>query len=93
MMLPVNPHEAVIEGLAAYHSLDDIPGAIDMATFYVPPHVGLDVIEAVARRQIPEVWLNPGSESDALVARARAVGIEPIEACSISSIGESPLAD
>ena len=92
-VLPVNPHEAVIEGLAAYHSVDDIPGTIDMATFYVPAAVGLRIIEAVARRQVPEVWFNPGSESDALVARARALGIEPIEACSMSAIGESPLAD
>jgi hypothetical protein len=37
-----------------------------------------------------EVWLNPGAESDALVAKARSLGIEPIQACSIMGVGLSP---
>ena len=89
-VVPVNPHEPVVEGLRAYASVVDVPGPIDMATFYVPPDVGLTVIDDIAGKQIAEVWLNPGSESAALVARARALGIEPIEACSILAIGESP---
>jgi predicted CoA-binding protein len=55
----------------------DVPGPIDMASFYVPPAIGEQVIEEVARKRIPEVWLNPGAESDALVARARALSISP----------------
>ena len=89
---PVNPHESQIEGLTVYRSIADVPGPIDMVTFYVPPDVGLQVIEAVATRQPGEVWLNPGSESDALIARARALGIEPVAACSIFGIGISPCA-
>ena len=89
---PVNPHQSQIEGLTAYRSIADVPGPIDMVTFYVPPDVGLQVIEAVATRQPGEVWFNPGSESDALIARARALGIEPIAACSIVGSGMSPYA-
>jgi hypothetical protein len=36
------------------------------------------------------VWFNPGSESAALVARAQALGLNAIEACSIMGIGDSP---
>ena len=61
-----------------------------MATFYVPPAVGEQVIEEVARKRIPEVWLNPGAESAALVARAHALSLRPIIACSIVAIGEDP---
>jgi uncharacterized protein len=89
-VVPVNPHEASIEGLAAYPSVLAVPGAIDMATMYVPPEVGMQVIEEIARKDIPEVWFNPGSESDALVARAQALGLNAIEACSIMGIGDSP---
>ncbi len=89
-VIPINPHEAEIEGLTAYPSVLDVPGPIDMASFYVPPEVGEQVIEQVARKQIREVWLNPGSESDALIARARALSIQPIVACSIVSIGRDP---
>ena len=89
-VIPINPHESEIEGLKAYRSVLDVPGAIDMASFYVPPEVGEGVIEEVARKGIHEVWLNPGAESDALIARARALHVEPIVACSIVGIGENP---
>jgi len=46
----------------------------------------------VAKKQIPEVWLNPGAESDPLIRLARSLGIEPIVACSIMAVGENPYA-
>jgi uncharacterized protein len=90
VVVPINPHEREVEGLPAYRSVLDVPRAIDMATFYVPPEIGERVIEEVAAKQIPEVWLNPGAESDKLIARARALSITPIVACSIVAIGQSP---
>ena len=89
-VVPINPHEAAVEGLKAYPSVLEVPGPIDMASFYVPPHVGEQVIGEVAQKGIPEVWLNPGAESDELIARARALHIQPIVACSIVAIGENP---
>jgi uncharacterized protein len=89
-VVPINPHEAAVEGLTAYASVLDVPGAIDMASFYLPPEIGLQVIDDVARKGIPEVWLNPGAESDALIARAKALHIQPIVACSIVAIGQNP---
>jgi predicted CoA-binding protein len=89
-VIPINPHEAEVEGLQAYRSVLDVPGPIDMASFYVPPEIGERVIEEIARKQIPEVWLNPGAESDILIARARALSIAPIVACSIVAIGKNP---
>ena len=89
-VIPINLHEREIEGLKAYRSVVDVPGPIDMASFYVPPDVGERVIEDVARKHISEVWLNPGAESDRLIVRARELGIEPIVACSIIAIGEDP---
>jgi hypothetical protein len=88
--IPINPNETEVEGLKTYPSVLDVPGSIDMASFYVPPEIGERVIEEVAQKHIPEVWLNPGAESDALVARARALSLTPIVACSIIAIGENP---
>jgi uncharacterized protein len=79
-----------VEGLTAYASVLDVPGAVDMASFYVPPEIGERVIGEMATKGIAEVWLNPGAESDALIARARALQIQPIVACSIIAIGENP---
>jgi len=39
---------------------------------------------------VEEVWLNPGADEPAVVARARALGLHTIRACSIIAIGESP---
>jgi predicted CoA-binding protein len=89
-VVPINPHEQQIEGLRAYASVLDVPGAVDMASFYVPPDVGARVIDEVARKRIPEVWLNPGAESDELIARARSLAIQPIIACSIVALGRNP---
>ena len=52
-VMPINPHETEIEGLRAYGSVLDVPGPIDMATFYVPPEVGERVIDEIARRGLP----------------------------------------
>jgi uncharacterized protein len=91
-VIPINPHLAEVEGLRAYASVLDVPGRIDMVTFYVPPETGEQVMPEVARKEIPEVWLNPGSESEALVRLARSLKVEPIIACSIIGIGENPYA-
>jgi predicted CoA-binding protein len=89
-VVPINPHEREIEGLQAYRSVLDVPGPIDMASFYVPPEIGEEVIAEVAAKHIPEVWLNPGAESDELVARAKALSIQPVVACSIVALGRNP---
>jgi predicted CoA-binding protein len=91
-VIPINPHEREIEGLRAYASVLDVPGPIDMASFYVPPEIGVRIIEDVAKKGIAEVWLNPGAESDALIARARILSIQPIVACSVVAIGRDPCA-
>ena len=89
-VVPINPNEREVEGLRTYASILDVPGPVDMASFYVPPDVGERVIDEVAKKGIPEVWFNPGAESDALVARARSLNLQPIVACSIVAIGQNP---
>jgi len=91
-VIPINPHETEVEGLKAYKSVLDVPGPIDMASFYVPPEVGEQVMREVAKKGIAEVWLNPGAESDRLIQQAQALHIEPIIACSIVAMGQDPYA-
>jgi predicted CoA-binding protein len=89
-VVPINPHEKEVEGLRAYASILDVPGTVDMASFYVQPEIGEQVIADVAAKGVREVWLNPGAESDEVIARAKALGIQPIVACSIVAIGQNP---
>ncbi len=86
----INPHEREIEGHPAYASVLDVPGTLDVATVYVPPEIGVGVMEELATKKVAEVWLNPGADGPAVIQRARQLGLATIQACSIIGIGESP---
>ena len=87
---PVNPNEKTIEGLTVYPTISHIPGPVDRVSVYVPSEVGITLLDAIKAKGAPELFLNPGAESDELVARATALGLDPIQACSIIDIGERP---
>jgi hypothetical protein len=89
-VVPIHPKETEVEGFTAYKSVLDVPGPIDMATMYLAPAIGMKVIEEVAQKGIPEVWLNPGADSPELADRARALGLKTVVACSILGVGENP---
>jgi uncharacterized protein len=89
-VIPINPNEAEVEGHRTYASVLDVPERIDMATVYVPSDIGVRVLEDVAKKGIPELWLNPGADEPEVVARARELGLNPVVACSILGIGERP---
>ena len=89
-VVPINPNEREVEGLRTYASVLDVPDTIDMATVYVPPPVTLELLDEFARKNIPEIWVNPGAEDGAVMAEARRRGLNVIFACSIVGIGRSP---
>jgi len=89
-VLAINPNEAEVEGIRTYPSVLDVPHAIDMASVYVPPEVGQGLLAEFEKKQIAEIWLNPGAESDELLAEARKRKLNVIAACSIVGIGRSP---
>ena len=82
---------ATVEGERAYASVLDYPGPIDEATLYVHADAGLQVLDEIAKKGIPVVWLNPGADEPEVVVRARTLGLNPRVACSILAIGDSPI--
>ena len=89
-VVPINPHETEVEGLKTYASVLDVREPIDMATVYVHPEVTLRLLDEFAQKGIPEIWINPGAEDDAVMADARRRGLNAIFACSIVGIGRDP---
>jgi hypothetical protein len=89
-VIPINPNESEVEGIAAYGSVLDVPGVIDMATVYVQPDVALRLLDEFERKRIPEIWINPGAESEELLSEARRRKLNVIAACSIVGIGRNP---
>ena len=90
-VFPVNPKGGEIEGLRVYPSVTDVPvERLDRVSLYVPSAIGLTLLDEIAAKGCDELWLNPGSESDELLEKARELGFDPILACSIVDVGLSP---
>jgi uncharacterized protein len=89
-VIPINPHESQVEGLRAFPSVLDVPEPIDMATVYVQPEVAMRLLPEFDQKKIAEIWINPGAESDELMAEASRRHLNAIFACSIIGVGRSP---
>jgi predicted CoA-binding protein len=89
-VFPVNPREPLVEGLTAFKSIRDVPVQPAMVSVYLPPPVLLKTLPDIAARGCDELWLNPGTESDEVLAEAERLGLNVIQACSIVGVGVSP---
>ena len=88
--IPINPNEAEVEGKKTYASVKDVPGVLDRVLLYVPPQVGIKVLDDIAEKGCGEVYVNPGAGSPELIQRGKDLRLNMIEACAIIAIGDSP---
>lgn len=89
-VFPVNPKEETIEGLPAFKSIAAVPARPQMISVYLPPPVLLKVLPDIAAKGCDELWLNPGTESDEVLAEAERLKLNVVQACSIVGVGVSP---
>jgi len=88
---PVNINGGTVEGLPVYASVKDVPvEKLDRVSVYLPPRVGLTVLDEIAEKGCKELWLNPGADSEEVVRKARSLGLNVIQSCSIVDVGISP---
>ncbi len=87
---PVSIRHEEVEGLRAYRSIKDIPGPVDVASLYVNPRVGIGLLNEIAEKGVKTLFVNPGADSQELMKRAESLGLGPILACSILSLGIDP---
>lgn len=88
-VFPVNPQAAQIEGLAAYGDLSTLPEPVHGISVITPPRISEWVIEQAAALGIERVWMQPGAESIAAIARAEAAGMSVIAdgSCILVELG------
>lgn len=90
-VFPVNPRGGTIEDLPALTKLSDVPTRpLDRITLYVPPNVGLSMLDEIVAVGCKELWLNPGAESPELIEHAQSRGLNVVVACSIVAVGIDP---
>ena len=90
-VFPIHPSAREIEGLPVYRNIREVPvPRLDRVSIYLPPSVGLQIVDELAQVPCGEVWLNPGAESAELIERGRALGLNIALGCSIVDIGVNP---
>lgn len=89
-VFPVHPRVTTVEGLSVFRSIRDVPMPLDRVSVYIPPGALLQILPDIAAKKPREVFLNPGTESPAVLDAARALGLNVIQACSIVDLGYAP---
>ena len=87
---PVHPREKEIEGLAVSPDVSSVAAVVDLLLLYVRPEAGMAAVEAAGHKGVRRIYVNPGTESPALLQRIRDLGMEPVEACAIRALGRAP---
>ena len=91
-VFPVNPKESTIESLPCFASIKEVPARPNLVSVYLPPPVVLKLLPEIAAKGCDELWLNPGTESEEVLAAAEKLGLKVVQACSIIAVGLSPAA-
>jgi len=87
---PVNLRENLIEGIPAFKTISQVPVRPQLISVYLPPTILKGILPEIAAKGCDQLWLNPGTESDEVVAEATRLRLNIIQACSIVTIGVSP---
>ncbi len=77
-VVPVNPREAEIEGIACVPDVLHLPDDVKSLSVITPPAVTEQVVEQAIAKGIEHVWMQPGAESEAAVEACRRAGINVI---------------
>jgi uncharacterized protein len=72
---PVNPNAVSVLGRPAYPTVSAVPGGIEAVSIVTPPQVTERVMEDVVAAGARMVWMQPGAESPAAIAKAREAGM------------------
>jgi len=76
--VPVNPNEAVIEGVACVASVDELPADVTSLSMITSPAVTEQLVPKAIAHGIRNIWMQPGAESPAAVALCREKGVNVI---------------
>lgn len=72
---PLNPRATEIAGQPAYPSLATVPGQVVALSIVTPPAITERVVEEAIAAGVRFLWMQPGAESEAAIARAEQAGV------------------
>lgn len=77
-VVPVNPRESFIEGVATVPTVADLPDGVESISIITPPPVTEKIVAEAVARGIKNIWMQPGAESQAAVKTCLENGINVI---------------
>lgn len=75
---PLNPRASEIAGQRAFASIQAIPGQVVALSVVTPPSITEHIVEEAIATGVRWVWMQPGAESQAAIARAEQAGLQVI---------------
>ncbi len=78
---PVNPGLETVDGDKCYAKLADIPVKIEVVDFVVPEKIGLTTLDEMKELGIDTAFLQPNTDSKAVLNKAQELGISAIQGC------------
>lgn len=67
-VIPVNPNESEIEGVASVDSLDKLPDTVKSISIITPPDLTSKLVPLAIAKGVKNIWMQPGAESEEAVA-------------------------
>jgi len=77
-VVPVNPKELTVEGLATVRSVSDLPVGVESISVITPPHITEQIVSEAVEKGIKNIWMQPGAESHAAIKNCIENGINVI---------------
>ncbi len=74
----VHPRTEEVAGRRIFRSLRDLPVVPDQVITVVPPEVTERIVEEAYSLGVSEIWMQPGSESETAIGKARGYGMTVI---------------
>jgi predicted CoA-binding protein len=86
-VLPINPKYDAIAGVTCFPSLQALPLKPEIVVTVVPPEVTARIVDECSQLGLPVIWMQPGSWSEEIVARARDYGLKVVhDLCLLFSL-------
>ncbi len=84
----VNPGCKTVDGDPCYPDLASLPQVPEVIDMVVNPERGISVIEEAGRLGITNIWLQPGTFDDKLLALIESLGLTAVQDCVLVQLGK-----
>lgn len=74
----IHPEAKEISGQTCYPSLAALKGQVDAVVICVAPDKASQALQQVADAGLTKIWVNQGSQSPEVIAKAKELGLSPV---------------